>query len=114
MNEPALRSTRPPPDPASPACAWRAVYLRALLWSFTAFNLLRLATYLPTLWAIHNSARSDQHSLVTWIGWTFSNLTMALWLYEKSDHRVDAAVAINLGNAAMCAIASALIGWYRI
>ena len=94
--------------------SWRATYLCLLLWSFTVFNVLRLLTYLPTLWAIHESARSDQHSLLTWIGWTLSNLTMALWLYEKSNHRVDGAVAVNVGNAAMCAIASLLIAWYRV
>jgi hypothetical protein len=93
---------------------WRTTYLCVLLWSFTVFNVLRLLTYAPTLWALHESGRSDQHSLFTWVGWTLSNLTMALWLYEKSQHRLDGAVAVNFGNAAMCAIASLLIIWYRL
>jgi len=114
MNEPMLRSAGPPPAPQALPGSWRAAYLCGLLWSFTAFNLLRLVTYLPTLWAIHASARSDQHSLLTWIGWALSNLTMALWLYERSQHRIDAAVAINIGNAAMCGATALLIAWYRV
>ena len=108
MNGPVLR-VAPVPVPS-----WRAVYLSVLLWSFAVFNALRLLSYLPTLWAIHASGRSDQHSLLTWVGWTLSNLTMALWLYEKSQHRLDGAVALNFGNAAMCGVASLLIVWYRL
>lgn len=102
-----------PPPAAAPARGWRSAYLSVLLWAFVTFNVLRLLTYLPMLWAIHTSARADQHSLLTWVGWTLSNLTMALWLHERSPHRLDGAVLLNFGNAAMCAIASLLIAWYR-
>lgn len=99
--------------PRKAPCDWRPAYLQVLLWTFAVFNVLRLLTYLPTLWAIHVSAQSDQHSLLTWTGWTMSNLTMALWLYEKSAHEIDSAVALNLGNAVMCAATVLVILWYR-
>ena len=111
--------TRLPGDAMNAAMAvparrrWREVYLRVLLWSFTLFNLVRLATYVPTIWAIGASGQSDQHSLVTWIGWTLSNLTMALWLYERGGQRMDGAVALNFGNALMCGVIGGLITWYR-
>lgn len=108
------QSPAAPMAPARPGAGpGRAVYLALLLWSFTLFNVLRLLTYLPTLWALHESQRSDQHSLLTWLGWMLSNLTMALWLYEKAGRRLDAAAALNFGNAALCGVTALLIGWYR-
>lgn len=101
-----------PPVLAAPRVAG-ALYRRLLLWAFTTFNVLRLFTYLPTMWAIHQSARSDQHSLITWIGWTLANLTMALWLFERSGHKLDGAVAVNVGNALLCAAVTLLIVGYR-
>ena len=35
-----------------------------------------MAAYLPTIWAIHRSADSSQHSLWTWCTWLGANLTM--------------------------------------
>jgi hypothetical protein len=92
---------------------WRAAYLGLLAWAFAFFNAVRLLTYVPTMWAIHQSASSDQHSLLTWAGWALANLTMALWLYERAQ-RVDGAVVINFGNAAMCGAVTLLIAWYRL
>jgi hypothetical protein len=56
--------------PATAASRRRELYLLLLAWSFSIFNTVRIVTYLPTVWAIHESARSDQHSLLTWFAWT--------------------------------------------
>lgn len=95
-----------PPD------SWRAAYVALLTGAFAFFNTVRLATYLPTLWTIHDSGQSDQHSLVTWVSWMLANLSTGLWLYERSRH-VDGVAALSFGNAAMCAAVSLLIAWYR-
>jgi hypothetical protein len=102
----------PKPGTGGSAAA-RSVYQTLLLWSFTVFDVLRLLTYLPTLWAPHESQRSDQHSLLTWLGWMLSNLTMALWLHEKAGRRLDAAAALNFGSAALCGATALLIACYR-
>jgi hypothetical protein len=39
--------------------------------------------YLPTLWAIHVSGDSSQHSLWTWATWFGANVTMAAWLRPR-------------------------------
>jgi hypothetical protein len=105
------------PTPVRPAVAptrpRRGLYRLLLAWTFAFFNAVRLATYLPTIWAIHLSGRSDQHSLLTWLSWFFANATMALWLYEQSERRLDGATLITIGNAAMCLITAAVICWYR-
>jgi hypothetical protein len=93
--------------------ALRPSYVAALGVAFALFGTLRIVSYLPTLWAIHASADSSQHSLWTWGIWLGSHLTMAAWMYEQSAHRVDRAVALSLCNAAMCTAACALIAWYR-
>jgi len=88
-------------------------YLKALDWAFAAFNSTRLITYLPTMWAIHTSADSSQHSLLTWLAWSGANASMAAWLYENNGRRCNKAVAINIGNALMCLATTALVCWYR-
>ncbi|HMN80098.1 MAG TPA: hypothetical protein PKA20_09225 [Burkholderiaceae bacterium] len=93
--------------------AARQAYLRMLTLAFTLFSSVRMLAYLPTLWSIHLSGDSSQHSLLTWLTWTGANLTMAAWLYEHGGQRIDRAIVVNLGNAAMCAASSALIVWYR-
>jgi len=108
MNEDRVRSS-----PAGTASCWRAAYRTALKWSFSLFNGARLLTYLPTIWAINASANSDQHSLLTWSAWAGANLTMALWLHERSA-RLDRASVINLGNAAMCVMTCLVILYHRI
>jgi hypothetical protein len=90
-----------------------AQYLRALTLAFTAFNGLRVVAYLPTMISIVQSGQSDQHSLLTWVNWMGANATMAAWLYEHNGHRFDRTVLVNIGNATMCAIAVALIVWFR-
>ncbi len=99
--------------PKAPAAAGRVTYLVCLAWAFTAFNAVRLLTYLPTIWAIHESAASDQHSLLTWFTWCGANLTMGLWLYEQADQRLERAALVNFGNAAMCLFTGIVIVLYR-
>ncbi|WP_418317170.1 hypothetical protein [Piscinibacter sakaiensis] len=80
-----------------------------LTWSFTFFSSARILAYLPTIWVIHASGDSSQHSVLTWITWLGSNLTMAAWLYEQGGRRLGRAVLVNLSNATMCALIVALI-----
>lgn len=91
----------------------RVAYLVALAWAFTFFNTVRLLTYLPTIWAIHERGASDQHSLLTWLAWTGANVTMGLWLYEQSDRRLERAAFMNFGNALMCLTTAIVIVAYR-
>jgi len=95
------------------ARGWRVNYLVGLAWAFTLFNAVRLLTYLPTIWAIHGSGASDQHSLLTWFSWFGANLTMGLWLYEQADRRLERAALVNFGNAAMCFVTGTVIVVYR-
>jgi hypothetical protein len=88
-------------------------YLLWLAWAFTFFNAVRLLTYLPTIWAIHERAASDQHSLLTWVAWCGANLTMGLWLHEHFDRRLGPAALVNFGNAAMCLATVVVIAIYR-
>jgi hypothetical protein len=92
----------------------RRTYLAMLTWAFTLFSSLRAVSYLPTLWAIHTSGDSSQHSLWTWCIWLGANMTMAAWLYEQNGQRLSKAVIVNLGNTAMCATTVVLIGVYRL
>ena len=73
------------------------------------FSSLTLAAYLPTIWVIYRHADSTQHSLVTWLTWMGANMTMAAWLYEKNGQRFSRAVAVSVGNAAMCLATSAML-----
>jgi hypothetical protein len=91
----------------------RTVYLTVLTWAFTLFSSLRIVSYLPTMWAIHTSGDSSQHSLWTWLTWLGGNLTMAAWLYEHNDQRLDRAAIFNLVNATMCAGTIVLIVAHR-
>lgn len=104
-----------PTAPARPQpCATpRMLYLRLLTWSFTLFSSVRMLAYLPTIWAIHATGDTSQHSLWTWVTWTGANLTMAAWLHEQNGQRVNRAVCINLGNATMCLTTTLLIVAYR-
>lgn len=88
--------------------------LRLLTWAFTLFSSLRMVAYLPTIGAIAASGDASQHSLWTWGTWLGANLTMAAWLHEHNGGRVDRAVAVNLGNAAMCLVTVVLIVWHRL
>jgi hypothetical protein len=106
----AMSATPIASRPAMP----RATYLAVLTWVFTLFNSVRVLSYVPTMWAIHLSADSSQHSLLTWACWLGANVTMAAWLYEHNGQRVDRAVAVNIGNASMCLTTLVLIVAYRI
>jgi len=105
---PPKRKERPHPQPDA-----RTLYLRVLTWAFTLFNSVRVLAYAPTIWAIHASGDSSQHSLWTWITWAGANATMAAWLYEQNGQRLNRAIAVNMGNAAMCLCTVALIIAYR-
>lgn len=89
------------PTSAPPA---RRAYLVLLTWAFAAFGTLRVVAYLPTLWAIVQSGDSSQHSVLTWLLFACSNVTMALWLLEQGSGRVWRAVLVNVCNAAMCVL----------
>ena len=104
---------------ASRAVAARAsqsegLYLRLLDWAFTLFNSVRVAAYLPTLWALHVSGDSSQHSLWTWATWVGANATMAAWLYEHNGRTLNRAVVVNVGNALMCLATVILIVAHRL
>lgn len=107
-----LAGTAPPA--ATREVDGRRMYLTVLTWAFTLFNSVRVAAYLPTIWAIHASGDSSQHSLWTWITWVGANATMAAWLYEQNGHRLNRAVVVNIGNAVMCLGTVLLIVAYRI
>lgn len=89
-------------------------YLSALSWAFTLFNSLRVVSYLPTMWAIHTSGDSSQHSLWSWCAWLGANLTMSAWLYEQNGRRLNRAVIVNIGNATMCVLTMMLIAVHRV
>ncbi len=95
------------------APARRSLYSSLLSWAFALFSSTRLITYLPTLWAIHISGDSSQHSLLTWLAWLGSHATTAAWLYEDSGRRVNKVIAVTCGNAVMCLVTSVLILVYR-
>lgn len=110
--------TTPPVSPlagpsAAPERTPRRAYLTALTWTFTLFNSLRAIAYLPTIWAIHASGDSSQHSLWTWCTWLGANATMAAWLYEQNGQRWGRAVIVNSINAAMCAFTVLMIATHR-
>lgn len=97
-----------------PAARGGGIYLWLLTWAFTVFNTVRVFSYLPTLWAIHRSGDSSQHSLATWFVWFGSNLTMALWLYEQNGRAFNRAIFMNLCNASMCLATLGLVLFYRL
>ena len=99
---------------AAAAAGARSLYLTLLTWAFTLFNSVRVASYLPTLWALQASGDSSQHSLWTWVTWVGANATMAAWLYEHNGRLVNRAVAVNIGNAAMCLATVLLIVAHRL
>jgi hypothetical protein len=97
----------------SGATSGRRVGLRLLSWAFTLFNSVRMLAYLPTTWAIYTTGDSSQHSLWTWCTWLGANATMAAWLHENNGHRIDKAVLVNTGNAAMCFLTVLVILQHR-
>lgn len=107
------RLDAPPPLVVRQESSSGGFYLQFLTWTFTLFNSVRVFAYLPTLWAIYASGDSSQHSLLTWLSWFGANATMAVWLYEHNGHRMDKAIAFNIGNATMCLGTSVLIMVYR-
>jgi hypothetical protein len=91
----------------------RAAYLRTLTLAFALFSSVRVVAYLPTIWAIHQTGDSSQHSIWTWLTWAGANVTMAAWLYEENGQRPSRAIVVSLCNAAMCAVTTALIALHR-
>ena len=90
-----------------------ARYLAVLDWSFAVLSTLRLLTYLPTMWAIHNQGDSSQHSLLTWLVWVGANAAMGASLYERSGRRLNKLVLVNAANALQCLATAVLVAWYR-
>jgi hypothetical protein len=113
IGAPSFDAAAAAPAPARSSLRSRSI-ARLLEWAFVGCNTLRVVAYLPTLLAIHEMGDSSQHSLWTWCTWFSANLTMALWLAQRGAGRVDFAVAVNCGNALMCAGGIALIVWYRL
>ena len=105
------------PEPSSGAgdvsSRLRRTYLCCLTIAFTVFSSIRILTYLPTVWAIHVSGDSSQHSLWTWVAWIGGNASMAAWLYETSGQRCNSAVVVSAGNALMCLATCLAIAYYR-
>lgn len=95
------------------ALPWRAGYLRTLTLAFTLFSSLRLVSYLPAMLAIWEQHDSSQHSLLTWLIWTGSNLTMCAWLYEQGGQRMGGAAWVCLANTSMCACTLGLVLAFR-
>ncbi len=89
-------------------------YVLVLSWLFAAFNSVRVLAYLPTLWAIHVSGDSSQHSLWTWLTWLGANLTMAAWLHETNGRQFSRAAIVSACNAFMCLLTVALIAGHRL
>ncbi len=102
-----------PAAPTTPTTP-RSLYLALLTWAFTLFSTVRFVAYIPTLWSIHLSGQSGQHSLWTWCSWLGANVTMAAWLYENNGRRWDRAVTVNCGNAVMCLLTTIVIISYRL
>jgi hypothetical protein len=102
-----------PAEPLRPRLISRERYLQLLGWSFALFGSLRVFSYLPTLWAIHLSGNSSQHSMLTWATWLGANLTMAAWLSEHNGGRLNRAAVVSLVNAGMCAATLTMIACYR-
>lgn len=112
MNTQASTAMQATPQPRERLLT-RANYFKLLALAFTTFNALRLVAYFPTMLTLVQSGQSDQHSILTWLNWMGANATMAAWLYEHNGRRFDRTVLINISNAAMCGITTALIAWYR-
>jgi hypothetical protein len=104
----------PAEHPSDGATRLRRAYLVALAWAFALFNSVRVASYLPTMWAIWQSGDSSQHSLITWVTWLGANATMSAWLFEANGGRIDRAVVVSAVNAAMCLGCAALITYLRL
>lgn len=102
-----------PSHPVAVAGSRRLLYLQCLNWCFALFSSTRLLTYLPTLWAIHQSGDASQHSLLTWAAWAGSNGVTAAWLYENNDRQCNRVIVVTCGNLTMCLVTCALIGYYR-
>jgi hypothetical protein len=100
-------------EPAK-ASGTRQSYLRALSLAFALFNSVRIVTYIPTIWAIHASGDSSQYSLWTWVTWIGANATMAAWLFENNDRRLNSASTVSAANALMCLATSLTIVYFRM
>lgn len=111
LDDPVAGAEVPPAVRATAARS--SLYLELLNWAFALISSTRFFTYLPTLFAIHHSGDSSQHSLWTWFAWVGSNAAMAAWLYENNARRVNKAILVTGGNAFMCLATCALILGYR-
>jgi hypothetical protein len=90
-----------------------SLFTRVVHWTFSLFSSLRAISYVPTLWAIYDSANSSQYSLLTWFTFVGANASMAAWLFEKNGRKVDRAVVVSACNAFLCLVTCLMIAWYR-
>jgi hypothetical protein len=70
-------------------------------------------SYMPAMLAIWEQRDSSQHSVLTWLIWSGSNLTMCAWLFEQNGRRMNGAAWVCLANATMCAGTLALVLAFR-
>ena len=84
-------------------------FLTVLTWAVVLMSSARLIAYLPALQAISASADAAEHSLLTWLVWTGSNASMAMWLYERNARRISIIIALNIGNALLCTLTTVLV-----
>lgn len=114
MTRAVTMAVAPAPQPLAHPTEQRRWGDSLLDWAFAGCNTLRVFAYLPTLWAIHISAGSGQHSLWTWCTWFAANLTMSLWLARRDGWRLSFPAMVNAANAVMCASGVVLIVCYRM
>ncbi len=89
----------------------RTVYMTCLSWSCFFWNGARILTYLPSIrLLLKPGASAEHHSLMSWLCWTLSNATTALYLLEMDGGSVGMLVVLNIGNTVMCA-ATLLLIW---
>lgn len=84
-------------------------FLTVLTWIVVLLGSARLLAYLPALQAISASVDAAEHSLLTWLVWTGSSASMAMWLYERNARRISIIIALNMGNALLCTLTTVLV-----
>jgi hypothetical protein len=87
-----------------------SLYVTGLSWAFLVTNSMRVLAYLPTIKKLLRAdVTADCQSLLTWLLWSASNLTLALHLFESNHHQVNEMILIAGGNALMCCICLYLV-----
>lgn len=110
-----MTSGKPHPLPVRPGSRLPApsCYLQWLGLAFSVFSFLRVLSYMPAMLAIWQQRDSSQHSVLTWLIWTGSNLTMCAWLFEQNGRRMNGASWVCLANTGMCSCTLVLVLAFR-